>query len=145
MTGIFSNHKKPCDQIVSLKEQGKIFKLHNSSAFSQVKLDGGVIPAGAGPKSCDYYLFIENSTEIFVELKGRQVEHGLEQLFSSINQFLQGFPKGYACLVPSKVPPAASTKIQQAKMKMGKKGIKLHTKASPAEYEYLSDGTIKVK
>ena len=145
MTGIFSNHKKPCDQIVSLKEQGKIFKLHNSSAFSQVKLDGGVIPAGAGPKSCDYYLFIENSTEIFVELKGRQVEDGLEQLLSSVARYRQRFPNGYACLVSSRVPPAASTKRQQAMMKMAKIGIKLYIKASPAEYEYKSDGTIKAK
>lgn len=145
MTDILARHKYPCERIVSLKEQGKLFKLHNSKGFTQVKLDGDVIPAGQGPKCCDYYLFLQGQTEIFVELKGRQVEDGLEQLLSSVGRYRQRFPNGYACLVSSRVPPAASTKRQQAMMKMAKIGIKLYIKASPAEYEYKSDGTIRAK
>lgn len=145
MTINLAQYAKPCDSIVSLSEQGKTFKLYNASAFAQVQLDGEVIPAGQGPKCCDYYLYDHDLTELFVELKGRQIEDGLKQLLSSIQLFKRNFPNKYAFIVSSKVPPASSTKRQQAESKMARSGVKLHIKNSPAHYEYLTNGTIKRK
>lgn len=89
-----------------------------------VTIDGCVIKDTSTVK-CDFLLIDDLSkNEYFVELKGSDVGHAIDQLRASIERFSDKSNKNkqtFAYVVPTKVEPAVSTKVQVAKKNFRKK------------------------
>ena len=70
---------------VSLSEKGKtyILKFHHKTECMAYQVDGGII-SGTGAEKCDYLILLHHDddtwNEVFVELKGRDVRHAIQQL-----------------------------------------------------------------
>ena len=75
-------------QFVVLKEsrESREYRLENKSAKDVIvyKIDGGLIDNNDVLK-CDYGIFTEDNTLYFIEFKGADYIHALEQLLSTIN------------------------------------------------------------
>lgn len=77
------------NQNLKCNERGKIFYLKTQNAcFERVKIDGGVEQNTPNSK-CDYLIIKQGieDIEIFVELKGRQIQDGAEQLIATYHQY----------------------------------------------------------
>ena len=75
-------------KIVSLKENGRSFIIRNISGtrLTRVRFDGCVINNIPGQLSCDYGLWIENSSAAhFIELKGTDIKHACAQIAATID------------------------------------------------------------
>lgn len=72
------------------EEGGKFFYLETCDAdFVRVKIDEGVIPRGSKQTRCDYIVIKQGieDIEIFVELKGKNMEHAKEQLIATYEKY----------------------------------------------------------
>ena len=107
-------HKEKYKKI-TCSEKGKKYELNNVKKgkkyiIARYHVDGGIIKNDS-PK-CDY-LFLchgDNHKVIFVELKGKNVNHACDQLYESIDTLNKLLPqlsdlKLYARIINSKTPP----------------------------------------
>lgn len=106
-------HKK-----VKIDEKGRsaTFVNETKKLFLVVEVDGCLVTGNRIPR-CDYLVSLPDVASVFVELKGRNVEHATEQLFASIdNPDVKKFATGkLAFLVMCKRYPRFDTFVRRAK------------------------------
>jgi hypothetical protein len=90
------------------------FRLENpqKSKIRIIRVDGCVIKQGI---RCDYLIILPNELEIYVELKGKDVEHAVKQLESSIKKLTKNLFSEKLCFVASTRCPINSPQIQKLK------------------------------
>lgn len=74
--------------IISLSEKNSSLKINNPERreVRKIRVDGCVITEG--PR-CDYLIISPKNMEYFIELKGSDVKHAIEQLEASIKKISQ--------------------------------------------------------
>lgn len=99
------------DSKVLCLEKGKRYVIQNPEKVPVVKfhMDGGIIRDEKNVVKCDYLVGIKdekNPTAIFVELKGKNIHHALEQIEGSLSRYASAFQdhKILARIVGSSVP-----------------------------------------
>jgi hypothetical protein len=111
------------------------FKNPNATKYQRVKIDGCVITEG--PR-CDYIVREIGSTTVFVELKGRDVEHACHQLLSTheheaVKSLIE---KNVGFLVICKKYPRFDTYVARAKQACAKKlGAGFHVVCDSGEFD----------
>jgi hypothetical protein len=90
---VFGNnniYREGTDKIISLNEKKTkyIASNNNNKSYSVYTVDGGLVPSNNKCK-CDFLLIVQENinrhTGYFIELKGKDHCHALEQLISSID------------------------------------------------------------
>jgi hypothetical protein len=115
--------KSTKNPVIRLKENRSeiIFKNPERLEVCIVTVDNCAIQEGI---RCDYALTVDNlKEEFYIELKGRDIEHALDQLEATI-QIISSDPQKYpkTCFVIStRCPPRANTKIANRQQIMKKK------------------------
>ena len=113
---IEEEYKEVCGSIATCQENNRSFTLKNATDFVKVKIDGVIFPNGDKTVRCDYLFLKEEEQqriiEIFVELKGKDVEKAVKQLEQSIEMFAQS-NKRYAFAVVTTVSTPFHTLIQK--------------------------------
>lgn len=112
------------DKIVSVSENKRTFRVNNKSLFTvnQVTVDGCYITSGL---KCDYLFEIINQTinrVFYVELKGKNIEHGIKQLEATIHHCKsehKSIPK--LCYIIASRVPKSSTSSQKLKKEFKRK------------------------
>ena len=112
------------DKIVSVNENKRVFRIKNSSFFdiNIVTVDDCYITKGL---KCDYLFEIINKEVIkvlYVELKGKNIEHGIKQLEATINYCKvehKNIPK--ECYIIASRVPKSSTSSQKLKKEFKRK------------------------
>ena len=112
------------NKIVSVSENRRTFRVNNKSLFTinKVEVDGCYISEG---RKCDYLFEIINKEleQIFyVELKGKNIEHGIKQLEATINHCKSehhSIPK--ECYIIASRVPKSSTSSQKLKKEFKRK------------------------
>lgn len=126
----FDTHCESPRKIVVMEENGRELKLTSpNDCIEKVQVDGGLLPADAQPKKCDYVAVVRGEKLLcYVEIKGQKVYEAAKQLISTFDvldrdladHFFNGEIKvriGFA--IVSSVPKAG-TDLQRAKMLIGK-------------------------
>lgn len=115
----FEAHSKVYTENQTLKcdENNKSFYLDTKNAcFVKVKIDKGVEPKNSKVPKCDYLIIKQNieDIEIFVELKGEDIQKGSEQLKATYKKYATKTDniKHYPILVSS---PIKTTKARTIK------------------------------
>ncbi len=107
------------DKIISVNEKKRKFIIKNNSELiiNQVKVDGCYITEGV---RCDY-LFETIDKVFYVELKGKDIEHGVEQLKATM-AYCKTEHKNSSkeCHIVASRVPKASTQLQGMKVKFKK-------------------------
>lgn len=97
------------------------FRLHNPkrASIKVVTVDDCVVKEGI---RCDYLLILSDGQELYIELKGSDVKHAVEQIARSID-LLDCDCRSVAklCFISSTRCPIASTEIQNLKKKFKQK------------------------
>ena len=109
-------------KIVLKENRGKItFLNQNQDKILVIKVDGCVITSNEILR-CDYALIPCDEIEIYVELKGSDIVHAVEQLESTI-RLLSDNPQKIKklCFVVSTRVPRQTTSIQQLQSQFKKK------------------------
>lgn len=115
--------KEVVDKLLVLEENKRkcLFLNPNRHPLMKIVVDGCQIVEGA---KCDYLVIDHCGNEYFVELKGKDLPHAIEQLEKSIRQLSDmrdnAGKKKYAFIVASR-HPANDTSIQRAKVVFKKK------------------------
>lgn len=114
------------DKILVVKENKCkcIFSNPNQRLLTKIKVDGCQITEGV---RCDYLILDHCRNEYFVELKGKDLPHAIEQLEASIQQLSakDNAIKKQAVIVSTR-NPSNDTSIQRAKAAFKKKyGVEL--------------------
>ncbi|MCH9739516.1 MAG: hypothetical protein K0U38_01555 [Epsilonproteobacteria bacterium] len=126
---ISSCNKVKIDKIVSVSENKRTFRIDNKSllTINQVTIDGCYITSGL---KCDYlFEIISQSIDkvFYVELKGKDIEHGVKQLEATVNYCKsehKSIPK--ECYIVASRVPKSSTSSQKLKKEFKRKnGIQL--------------------
>ncbi|MEL1243076.1 hypothetical protein AAEO56_02285 [Flavobacterium sp. DGU11] len=113
-----------CESNRVVKENGKRFEIESSESFTKIKIDNCVIVSHETEK-CDYGIHrISNDDFYFIELKGKGIQKGYDQLVTTINYFQQhlvNIPKNkrIGIIVSSKVP--GGTDVNNLKQDFAKK------------------------
>ena len=102
------------------------FRLENpkKSDVRVIQVDDCVIKQGM---RCDYLVIIPNNNksadgqEVYVELKGSDVKHAVEQLATTIEKLTDNMSASKLCFVASTSCPLTSTQIQKFKKEFKKK------------------------
>lgn len=97
------------------------FRLYNPkrAAVKVVQVDDCLIKEGI---RCDYLIILPNEQEIYVELKGSDVKHAVEQIARSIDLLACScYPILKLCFIASTRCPINSTEIQNLKKKFKQK------------------------
>ena len=90
------------------------FRLDNPKKLKirVIQVDDCVIKQGV---RCDYLIILPDNLEIYVELKGKDVEHAVQQIESSIKQLTENLSAEKLCFVASTRCPINSPQIQKLK------------------------------
>ncbi len=138
---------KPCKPLmarkdISVKDSGRVYRLEFTDARASVayQIDGDIVREGS---KCDYLILAEHEKdkdgsvrswkEIFVELKGKDVVHAIEQLDSTVSMQIFRHPTNkelHARLIAKAIPSTSlNPEYWKAKMKFERdhKNIKLKT------------------
>ncbi len=121
-------------KIVLEEKRSKITFINNLTRYiHKIKIDDCVIKEG--PR-CDYLLIDNADTYYWVELKGADVKHAIEQLKASMIKFGNKTNQSYSFIISTKVNPSLSTTIQVKKRYFIEhfKSI-LNVKNSPCEFD----------
>jgi len=128
------------DSNIKFEEQKSKITFVNKSKKSclNIDVDGGVIPSNTRAARCDK-LLVEKSTSLFcfVELKGGNIEHAIEQLEASLkNPKLnpECAQQKLAFVVGKNHFPASSPLIQKGMKKISSLNAKLIVANTPASY-----------
>lgn len=83
---------RDCRKEAVCEERKKRYSLLNDGGYliSKFHMDGGVVRDEITAQKCDFLLVIDDPncpTAVFVELKGKDIGHALEQLQSSIDRY----------------------------------------------------------
>lgn len=109
------------DKLLVVKERKCkcIFSNPNQHLLTKIKVDGCQITEGI---KCDYLILDHCNNEYFVELKGKDLAHAVEQLEATIQQLSDKSKtiKRQAIIVSSR-NPSNDTSIQRAKAEFKKK------------------------
>lgn len=122
------------NKIIVLSENKSVFRFLNpaQNEVECIVVDGCVITEGI---RCDHLLIDANGVEHFIELKGSDVKHALEQLGVSIQKLGKNVPR-YAFVVSTRCPIAGGD-IQMAQKVFKKKyRADLIIKKSPCEHSH---------
>lgn len=106
---------------IRFEENRRVIYFHNPqrALYNRVQVDGCAITNGA---RCDNLLTSSDEhSEYFVELKGIDVGHALEQLVASILAIGEYEDDRHAYVVSTNVVPALSTAVQLKKKEFKKK------------------------
>ncbi len=128
------------DSNIKFEEQKSKITFVNKSKKSclKVDVDGGVIPSNTRSARCDK-LLVEKSAPLFcfVELKGGDIEHAIEQLEASLkNPKLnpECSQRKLALVVGKNHFPASSPLIQKGMKKISSLNARLIVANTPASY-----------
>lgn len=120
--------------IVFSENRSRLTLVNNKSLrFVKVKVDGCQIKDGI---KCDY-LAVCNNIEHFIELKGQDINHAIEQIKVTISK-LSSNPKNQQkiCYIICTRSPLTSASIQNFQVKFKSQfNAKLIIKSSPYEFE----------
>lgn len=99
------------DKIIKLSDHRSKYSMTFSNANQKKcvkhRVDGCLITDG---RRCDHLLIDNNEVEYFVELKGKDVNHGCEQLERSIQVLAKNISeKRYSFIVSAAVPKVSTT------------------------------------
>ncbi len=119
-------NKNNRDKIISVVENKRTFRIKNNSSFdiNKVKVDGCYILEGT---KCDYLFEIINNKIIeqvfYVELKGSNITHAIEQLESTILHcnIIHNSIKYKKCYIVASRYPSSGQSSQILKTKFKKK------------------------
>ncbi len=137
-TGFEPQQKLEYRKMVVTQEQGKKYTLaiKNQCPSAVFQVDGYIVKGG---RKCDKLVLVKDSpsqnewTEIFVELKGKDAVHGMEQLLSSAKEQIFADPTNKsrrARLVATSIPANTANPMVErirrefAKMKIDYKNLK---------------------
>ncbi len=121
-------------KIVLIEKHSKITFINNlKKDVKKIIIDDCVIKKGA---RCDYLLIDNADVCYWIELKGTDIKHAIEQLNATIKQFYDKTNQSYSFVVSTKVNPSLSTTIQVNKRYFIEhfKSI-LNVKNSPCEFD----------
>lgn len=113
-----------CENNRVVKENGKRFEILSNETFKKVRIDGCVLTSDEMEK-CDYGIHrISNDDFYFVELKGKGIQKGYDQIVTTINYFQQNLVKipkdrRIGIIISSKVP--GGTDVNNLKQDFAKK------------------------
>lgn len=82
-----------------------------------IRVDGCAIKEGI---RCDYLIILSNEQELYVELKGSDVKHAVEQIEATIQKLTTNISTSKLCFISSSRCPITSTEIQNLKRKFKK-------------------------
>lgn len=126
-----------CDQcettknrIIKVKENTSAFQILNKNSRSVIKtkIDGCKITDGI---RCDWHFEdILSHQEMFVELKGKNVSHGYEQIEATVEAISKNIKTNKGFIVCTKCPPLLDSKTQILKARARKKNISLTIKSA---------------
>lgn len=108
---------KTTDSKIKFEENKRVIVFENPRhcVFMRVQVDGCAIKEGL---RCDNLLISEDeSSEYFVELKGTDIAHALQQLSVSIERLGQNSSDRHCYIVSTNQAPAFNTMVQRAKQK----------------------------
>ena len=130
-SGYQAEKELQCRKTIVVQEQGKKYSLDISEQMPSAafQVDGSIVKSG---RKCDKLIMVRTAEEpdeswvqIFVELKGRDVIHGMEQLLETVSSSVFKHPTNKvrrARLVASGVPANRSNpqveKLKQAFTKL---------------------------
>ena len=137
---ISSCNSTTTNRIISVSENKRTFRIKNNSTFTinEVEVDGCYKTTGA---KCDYlFEVIENINSVqtvtvvfYVELKGSDINHAIEQLEATIKYCLnehKNVNKKECYIVASKFPSAGTSSqvLKKKFLKRNKMQLFIHTK-----------------
>jgi len=107
------------DRIISFKEKKSCFRFFNPERkkVKCILVDGCAITDG---NKCDHLLIDANDTEHFIELKGCDILHAVEQLEASIKQLSTNRGIKYSFVISTRCP-LSGTDIQNFRKKFKQK------------------------
>ncbi|MDE7407931.1 MAG: hypothetical protein K2M76_05870 [Muribaculaceae bacterium] len=109
------------DPIIVFKENNRIIRFDNSQRmqYKKVHVDSVAVISGV---RCDYMLTSDNEhEEHFIELKGTDVKHAIEQLQTTIVRLGEYADERHSYVVSTNQAPALKTIVQKAKIEFKKK------------------------
>lgn len=123
------------DKLLVVEEAGKKFTVKNEAQkkINKVKVDGCLITEG---KKCDYLFEVNNEKPeivhvLYVELKGKNIEHAYEQLLSTMQfcKIRHAKAKKECHIVASRIPKATTEtqRLQKILKKDYGANLKIHT------------------
>jgi hypothetical protein len=125
-------------KIVLQENKSKITFLNaDRNKIQIIKIDGCVIEDNKTSR-CDYGIVPCAEVEIYVELKGKCIEHAIKQIESTIKLLSSDRQriKKLCFIVCSKVAPGANTGVQKSKSLFKKNfNAELKVKNTPEEYD----------
>ena len=116
-----------------------IFENQNSLKVEKIKVDGCAIKEGI---KCDYMIKIAKlDLEIYIELKGKDIDHALKQLETTIKKLSENYlKKTKICFIISTRCPSMTAKIQNFKKKFKKNyNARLTIKNLNCSYKLIVD------
>ena len=122
---------------VEEKRSSILFENVSEKKVSLYNIDGCIIKSG---QRCDKMLLIDDFSEChLIELKGRDVEHAMDQISATISTnkvFLSEFQQLNGWIISTKVstPAIRSTKMQKLKKLLKVTGGELYTKKSGSKH-----------
>jgi hypothetical protein len=126
-------------------EKGKKFSIilqkGKKETFLRIKIDKGLLAEiDSETIKCDYgFIRDQNSDYYFVELKGSDIAHAVEQLIRTITIFKAKYQiqasQTYAYIASSSVPSAANQKFQRLQEEFIKKKIGVELKKQTNHYQ----------
>ncbi|MBS6240565.1 MAG: hypothetical protein KH897_19885 [Bacteroides sp.] len=108
------------DKILVLEENKRkcIFSNPESQVLIKIIVDGCQITEGT---RCDFLVLDQQKNEYFVELKGKDIPHAIEQLEATIKQLSSSAGLQKTAIIVSSRHPSNDTSIQRAKVLFKKK------------------------
>ena len=108
------------DRILVLEENKRkcVFSNPQNNILTKVVVDGSQITEGV---KCDFLVLDHNANEYFVELKGKDIPHALEQLESTIKQLSSTNNILKTAIIVTSRYPSNDTTMQRAKAFFKKK------------------------
>lgn len=113
--------KETTDSIIKFQERRSIIKFSNQQrrVYKRVKVDGCALLEG---EKCDCMLCsADEHEERYIELKGSDIPHAIEQLRTTIQKIGEYKEKRHSYVVCTKVAPQITTLIQKAKVEFRNK------------------------
>ena len=141
MNPLFAPHSTQYNPNSTLNcaENNKKFELKNNSvSFVRVKIDGGV-EQNTSNKKCDYLIIKETEDiEIFVELKGENIQNAYKQIIQSYARYANqnANVKHYAIIVTSHISPNERTTLQNIKARLSNQNITPFSKNEIVKTKY---------
>lgn len=135
-----SSYKPNCtaiitDKILVLEENKRkcIFLNPRNKALTKVIVDGCQITEGT---RCDFLVLDSLTSEYYIELKGKDIPHAIEQLESAIKQLSSSTSVQKTAIIVTSRYPSNDTSMQRAKAFFKKKyGVNLISKNAKIEIQ----------